>query len=1141
MKICPSCEARNPSDARFCNQCGTSLDDVPISPEPNSQRAPAYESDLPVDGERRIVTVLFCDVAGSTALAHDLDPERWAEIMAGAFERFTQPIQRYEGTVGRIMGDAVLAFFGAPIAHEDDPRRAVLAGLGILEGIDAYREDVRQRHGIELHVRVGINTGLAVVGEVGSAQKAEYSAMGDAVNLAARMEQTAAPGTVQISEATYRHVAPVFEVEALGEIEVKGRPAPVRAYRVIRERGGVALERGLPGLEAPLVGRDEEMSRLLASFEDLRRGRGRIVSLIGEAGIGKSRLLAEARREVLALRWHQGRSFSYQMSTPYAPISSLLRDMLDLDSSSDAESAYEHLKSEIAAALPSGADAHAPFIAWVLGIQGQGVERLVGPLEPLELQHRTFEAILAYVGAVAAQTPTVLVLEDLHWADGTSLQLLERLLALTERGMLMVLAAFRPHRNERSWGFHEVAMREYGHRYTTITLQPLDPERSRELVGHLLHVEDLPETVRQTILDKAEGNPFYVEEVIRSLLDAGMIEEREGRWFATDEIASIHVPETLAGVLTARIDRLDPSTKRTLQTASVFGREFAYVALEDVHDELDGLEKEIAALERRELIRLERRIPEEVYLFKHILVQEATYASLLHRRRRELHRRVAECVIKLAPARIQDIARHYLAAGERALALPYAVEAGERALGMYALSDAMTWFETARDILRDHPDPTLTRRIYEGLGKALELGGDAQGAIETYDALLEKGKARDDIAMQVSAMNKQALVFGAHMGRLDTSFELLEKAEALAREHSEIPGLLETSMIRCGACSAMGEFGDALEYLGESVDVASNLGLDEPLAYAKVHLAQTLVFKLDFDEAEHRVAEAIRFCEEVGDLNHLAEARSFAQPMLRLAKGDPAAAIRSLSEAIDAARRIGVRFVEASALTLLAYIQHLEGHLEDARQSYLDAIDAAKTSGPRGGLFIPWLITGYWRASLDVSAEAYQAAHGEFVDVFAPSAEQAGTSSWLDLGEIALKLGEFDRAEGYFTKALQIPNIRWLLERPRAWFGMARVALERGAPDEADDVLKARAYIEENDLLHFEPHLLVLEGETRLARGDAQASLERFEAAAETAARLGFEPLHAEAHEGASRALRSLNRHADAETAARRAREVRKL
>src|SRR5688572_25045073 len=379
--VCPKCRAQNDPQARFCQNCGTGLITSPAQPSGGAAdhlhtrlqqyiprellaKLEAARASQSLGAERRVVTILFCDVEGSTALAENLDPEDWAEIMNDAFAFLITPVYKYEGTLARLMGDAILAFFGAPIAHEDDPRRAVLAGLEIAEGIKPYREQVRKERGIKFDVRVGINTGLVVVGEVGSDLRVEYTAMGDAVNLASRIEQRAEPGSVHISGNTYKSVHNLFHFESLGEIEVKGKAEPVAAYRVIAAREGAVPTRGIEGLSSPLVGRDAQMQTLKSNLEELGGGRGQIVSVMGEAGLGKSRLVAELRKALPSnVSWHEGRSLSYETTTPYAPINDLLRSLFGLSVEDSDGEKYRKIVAGVDEVLPGQSNDLAPFLA----------------------------------------------------------------------------------------------------------------------------------------------------------------------------------------------------------------------------------------------------------------------------------------------------------------------------------------------------------------------------------------------------------------------------------------------------------------------------------------------------------------------------------------------------------------------------------------------------------------------------------------------------------------------------------------------------------------------------------------------------------------------------------------------------------
>ena len=826
-----------------------------------------------MQGERRVVTMLFCDVAGSTAAAAKLDPEEWAEIMNGAFEHLIAPVYRYEGTLARLMGDAILAFFGAPVAHEDDPQRAVMAGLDIVRGIAPYRQEVKEQWGLDFEVRVGINTGLVVVGEVGSDLRVEYTAQGDAINVAARMEQTAQPGTVQVSADTHRRIAPLFDFEDLGPIEVKGKSEPIQVYRVLDLKAEPGSLRGIEGLDSPLIARDKEMDTLRSLIGALRQGSGQIVSVMGDAGLGKSRLIAELHHSLdsdgvlaavdgpsidgagstTAMSWHEARSLSYATSTPYGPFVSLFSEYFDLQTDDTDPEKYRKVTTRIGESLPERVGEVAPFIAMLLGISLTGEDQeLVRYLQPPQVRDRTFAAVRSLVEGMATERPLVLVLEDLHWTDPTSLELTEQMMGLADTLPLMILAVFRPQREEPSWRFHEAAARDYPHRYTSIELEPLDESSSRALVANLLHVEDLPESVRSLILTKAEGNPFFVEEVIRSLLDAQLVVREGGHWHATRAIEGLAVPDTLAGVINARMDRLDDESKRVAQTAAVIGREFDFDTLADVYGALETLDEALGNLESRELIREASPLPRRAYMYKHALTQEAAYASLLLRARRELHRRVAECLVLMDPDRVNEIGHHFLEAREHGLALPYLVEAGDRAARAYSSTEAIKYYTQALEITQTVDDLALARRAYEGLGGVLTYAGQIPRAVENYDTMFHTAQERHDLPAQVSALNKLAFVTALMQGQFPEAEEHLVEARDLALECGDLEGLSELHMVYCYLRVPFGQFDDAVDHLSESAKIGEELDAEEPRLFGLTHTANTLTYMTRFEDARTR-------------------------------------------------------------------------------------------------------------------------------------------------------------------------------------------------------------------------------------------------------------------------------------------------
>ena len=619
QRACPNCQTVNPAGAKFCNNCGTNLQASsapqsapapqaapPASPKPASASArdslvekymtkqvadklEAARTARSVEGERRIVTILFCDVKGSTSMAEQLDPEEWAEIMNNAFEYLIKPVHDYEGTVARLMGDAILAFFGAPLAHEDDPQRALLASLEIIDGIAAYREKIQKQYGMDFSVRVGLNTGLVVVGNIGSDFKFEYTAMGDAINLASRMQSSAEPNTIFITENTHRLVPALFEFQDKGLMEVKGKAEPVHVYRVLEAKRGAIKARGIAGLSSPMVGRRREYSTLLQIADDVKMGHGACVAVIGEAGLGKSRLTAEWRKAALMetgekpLRWVEGRCLSYGASMAHHLSADVLRALVSAPAGASEEETRTALWNAMQNLFGDDNKQVYPFLGHLLGVKlEEDMAARVKYLDGPALQAKYVAAYKAFLQKCAESSPLIIVCEDIHWADPSSVELLTQVAPIVSDAPVVFAYITRPDKDVPGWKLITHAREIAGAGVTELHLAPLSEKDSQELVTNLLEIESLPQNVRDLILAKAEGNPFFVEEVIRMLIDRGNLARADGKWIVAKPINTIDIPDTLQGVLIARIDRLPEDAKRVLQIASVIGRKFQVQVLEQV-------------------------------------------------------------------------------------------------------------------------------------------------------------------------------------------------------------------------------------------------------------------------------------------------------------------------------------------------------------------------------------------------------------------------------------------------------------------------------------------------------------------------------------------------------------------------------
>ncbi|NMB88581.1 MAG: AAA family ATPase [Chloroflexi bacterium] len=604
MRACPNCGNDNPITARFCRMCGTPLvsatpqETRPLTafdpPNPDEQRllrlaaaVPAHLAEkmraaAPRAGERHTVTVLYAGLVDTAAPSGQIAPQDWEEAVDRAFELLAPIIYHHEGTLARLSGDALLAFFGAPVAHDNDPLRAVQAAIGLLEAARSYAQEVQQLYGAPFAIRVGLNTGQVVVGEVNGDLTYEYTAMGDAVNLATRLQTAAAPLTALVTENTYHFVASLVETLDLGLITLKGQPEPLQAYEVRGFKASPGWMRGLDRLESPLVERRAELEALQQLNQAVKAGQGRAALVTGEAGMGKSRLISEWRAAAVpGIHWVDGHCRPYGQRLAYHLLIDLLLSLIGaagIAGEAEKRAALTRFCEDLEG---EERDEVYTFLGYLLSIQlPAGALEQVRALEPQAIQARYLFALQKVLQTLAARQPLVVVLEDLHWADPSSIELLIRLLPILSTTPILLCCIIRPDNQAPGWKLATALRSQLGLGLADIDLHALSPAGARRLAANLLDLAELPETLDDLILGKAGGNPFFVEEIIRMFIDRGLITRQAGRWTLNGEVAGIEIPADLQELLLARIDRLPEDVKRTLRVAAVIGRQFTTQVLE---------------------------------------------------------------------------------------------------------------------------------------------------------------------------------------------------------------------------------------------------------------------------------------------------------------------------------------------------------------------------------------------------------------------------------------------------------------------------------------------------------------------------------------------------------------------------------
>lgn len=949
---CPRCSTGLPAHAKFCIACGLSLDNNDAlndgeSPDTLERLmrgqtiAPPHRLESRTARERRVVTILFADVKGFTAMSERFDPEEVVEIMQGAFNALTEPIHRYEGTLVQLMGDAILAFFGAPRAHEDDPERACRAALDILAGIRRYADQLERERGIEnFSVRVGINTGLVVVGEVGVNWHTEYTATGDPINMAARMETAAEPGTILITEETHKHIAPLFETQAQGPMQIKGKAEPVHVFRVLRLRQTTETAR-MPedSASAPPRGRAAELSQLRTVLGDLRGGKGAVVALIGEAGLGKRRLLGEVSRlHDRDMTWVEAHCFSYTEGMSYVTLRELLRGLLSVKADTPPAEVAACLRNSLAEldtgeGTPVVPEVMYPYLAQLLNSPlDSASEARLKHLSADALQRQLLHAFATYVRARARLKPLALVWENLQWIDASSLGVLESLLRVTGEASLLMLLMFRPNEG-RIAHLHQKLMRTFGVGYRVIELAPLTREDCIQLIHDFVtaHAPEhaMPLELRDRILARAEGNPFFIQEMLRAWVDRGPARANKS-----------DVPETLQGVILSRIDRLSPFHKRALQSAAVIGRVFQRNVLAHVLDVTTDrqLGEALSELcERGFIVPLPNALDRELS-FKHNLTHEVTYNSLLLAQRKALHKLIGETIEAQSDKPPDEfaatLAHHFDKAESHDKALVYLMRAGEHAARLYANTEAIAYYRRALDIAAAANAPCSVRlTAHEGLGDVHSLVGSYPASVEQY----EQGLGCAGMPLQRAALQRKLGRVYERWGKGDRAIACFETG---LREMREIMDAAETARIYTGmglVYYRRSELNSALQLSELALDLMERNGDEWGVAQACNNLGIVHGQRGEWTEAIAYHHRCLSLWQQLGDTNGVAAAHNNLGLVLQQ-QGEWARAAEHYETSLANSEKVGNRHGLAFTYDNLGQVYQKQGRTREAMECLKKAV-----------------------------------------------------------------------------------------------------------------------------------------------------------------------------------------------------------
>lgn len=916
-----------------------------------------------LQGEHRLVATMFVNVCGLSHLVDQLGPGNEKEtvrILNQYFGAISSVVAQFGGVINKIdlnnEGEKLLITFGAPVAHEDDPQRAVRAAVAMMNALSAVRSTMATAVGagsLQLGQRIGITFGSVFAGFVGADWRHEYTVMGDQVNMAARLMSQAADGQIVVSESVKQHTNSLGVFLPQGQVKLKGKAKPVPIYELSSIHKHQKQWRGVQSLGSPMVGRQNETSILQEQVTSLEQGQGSIVSIIGEAGIGKSRLVREATAAHSALRLIDLPCLSFAETASYSTMQELVRRMCQISSDHDTQQAQTLFLKTMGQFWPrSEMHNQHPYLANFLGLPlSPNMKKKISYLDQEGLRQRTFIALRAFFAGFVAQQPTLIVLDDLQWIDGASSDLLAYLLPLSNGRPLLWLLLFRPEKQKRCWQLHQSLLEDRTLTYKTIQMEGLSAEESHEMLLHQGEKKTLPHRVTTYILGRAEGNPLYIEEVMRGLINNGILASKNDRWQLTQSITSVTVPDTLEGVLMARLDRLEPPSRWSAQVAAVIGRTFPYDVLSHTINlqPVNQIDPHLKDLQLEEMIQKTQHQPELVYSFAHSMLQEVAYQSQSVKARRQYHQRIAHYLENFrqqswggAESLIPLIAEHAYLGRDWGRALRFQMRTGEQAMNLYANNEAIDHYLKALESAEKLADEdTAVRRlnIHLALGQIYINMDQYDRALIHLDAAQSLADAKQDQGAFVAVCRWRTRLHELR-GEYDEAFQWIERGLAVQVDTADVPQI----MLLAGLIHIrQGEYDDALRYCHTVLELAQNQNEVTALARANNLLGITFL-RGDSQKAIAHFQKAFALYEQASDVQGQATSHNLiANACFNLGRWSEAD--HHYRQALDMFDQLSDTYNRIMAVNNLGGIALNQGKLDEALAFYQEGVELARQIG----------------------------------------------------------------------------------------------------------------------------------------------------------------------------------------------------